>query len=148
MKTSTRWVMVGLAVVVLGLVAAVASATARRRSGDTTAPGTGTGSTGTTSGTTTTTQTEPCLQVSGRTVQAGEKLYSIQYTPLVMAPDSKAPIALQRLQDELVGTFTGKYKFNPAYFASGNCFIEVMPTEGNKALWVHPKHVYLKLLTA
>lgn len=141
--------MVGLAVVVLSLVAAVASATARRRTGDTTTPtGTDSTGTGTTGGNTATTQNEPCLQVSGRTVKAGEKVYSINYTPMVLAPDSKSPIALQRLMDELVGTFTGRFLFNPAYFSSGNCFIEVMPAEGNTPLWVHPKHVYLKPLTA
>ena len=144
MTTSTRWVMVGLAVVVLSLVAVVASATTRRRSGDTTAPDDGTG-TGTTGGDPATTQvTETCLQVSGRTVKAGESLYSITYTPMVITPDSKAKIVEQRLQDELVGTFTGRYQFNPAYFTSGNCFIEVLSKPGATPVWVHPKHVYLK----
>ncbi|MBO0930360.1 hypothetical protein [Fibrella aquatilis] len=152
MTTSTRWVMVGLAVVVLSLVAAVASAAVRRRQGDTTAPGSTTGGStgpnGTIDGGTLIDklQNEPCLLVSGGTVQAGEVLYSLKNTPMVVAPDNKAAIVTERFDNEVVGTFTGKYAFNPNYFAGGSCFLQVNPTGAGagKLLWVLTKHVYTK----
>ncbi|MEZ0610448.1 hypothetical protein ACAW74_18180 [Fibrella sp. WM1] len=162
MTTKLNWWWVGGLAVVLSLIGVVALAAGR--SGNTT-PGAGSGSgSGSTAGGSSgngsgsgSGGSEPpiepaCLILAdGTTVQIGQTLYSSGYTPMVLNPDSKAPIIESRYTGEAVGTFTGRSFYNPNYFSTGNCFIQVAPAgKGANAttlpltLWIHPKHVTAK----